>query len=82
MKEKAEIKLKHDFSNSITNIKIISKATTNFILKIDPAIFEANGITLRQIEIFKQSMQMIEESALLAENSFLELMEIKEGGVT
>lgn len=68
-------KLEHDFFNSIMSIKTMSQAANHFIVKIAPHLLEEDDVTPRQIEIFKQSMQAIEDSAKKAEDIFIKLIE-------
>lgn len=75
MKDHRNSKLEHDFFNSIVSIKTMSQAANHFIVKIAPHLLEESDITPRQIEIFKQSMQAIEDSAKKAEDIFIKLTE-------
>lgn len=69
-------KLKHDFINSISTIKLVSKSACFFIDRVTDILIENENINIRQIELFKQSMSVIYEESLNVENTFLKLINI------
>ena len=56
-------KIRHDMAGSITIIQTMANASSAFVEKIMDLDLNSNQISARQIELFKHSMQVIQDQA-------------------
>lgn len=75
MSKKNYSEIKHDFKNSVTLIKSLSRSADRFVEKFCETLNDNPSLSKKHIELFKQSMKSVEAEAGKLENLFLKALE-------